>query len=88
MKIGIQTGTMTVSSKLSSSVLINWECDYPLNKFKPPKDYKLAVVNTDKNWVVERDQLKDCKYLPKLIASFEEVYVWLEVKSVSFIWKQ
>jgi hypothetical protein len=88
LKIGIQTGTMTVSSKLSSSVLINWECDYPLNKFKPPKDYKLAVVNTDKNWVVERDQLKDCKYLPKLIASFEEVYVWLEVKSVSFIWKQ
>jgi hypothetical protein len=34
------------------------------------------------------DQLKDCKYLSKLIASFEEVYVWLEVKSVSLIQKQ
>jgi hypothetical protein len=77
-----------VSSELSSSVLMNWECAYPLNKFKPPKDYKIAVVDTDKNWVVERDQLKDCKYLSKLIASFEEVYVWLEVKSASLIWKQ
>jgi hypothetical protein len=48
LKIGIQTGTMTVSSKLSSSVLMNWECDYPLNKFKPPKDYKLEVVDTTK----------------------------------------
>jgi hypothetical protein len=67
---------------------MNWECDYPLNKFKPPKDYQLVVVDTDKNRVVERDQLKDCEYLSKLIASFEEVYVWLEVKSVSLIWKQ
>ncbi len=40
---------MTVSSELSSSVLMNWECDYPLNKFKPPKDYKLMVVDTDKS---------------------------------------
>jgi hypothetical protein len=38
--------------------------------------------------VVEREQLKDCEYLSKLIASFEEEYVWLEVKSVSLIWKQ
>ena len=79
---------MTVSSELSSSVLMSQECDYPLNKFKLPKDYKLAVVDTDKNWVVERDQLKDCEYLSKLIASFEEEYVWLEVKSVSLIQKQ
>ncbi len=48
LKIGIQTGTMTVSSELSSSVIMNWECDYPLNKFKPPKDYKLAVVDKTK----------------------------------------
>jgi hypothetical protein len=88
LKIGIQTGTMTVSSELSSSVLMNWEFDYPLNKFKPPKDYKLKAVDIDKNRVVEREQLKDCKYLSKLIASFEEVYVWLEVKSVLLIWKQ
>jgi hypothetical protein len=88
LKMGIQTGTITVSSELSSSVLMNWECDYPLNKFKPPKDYKLTVVDTDKNWVVERDQLKDCEYLSKLMSSFEEVYVWLEVKSVLLIWKQ
>jgi hypothetical protein len=88
LKIGIQTGTMTVSSELSSSGLMNWKCDYPLNKFKPRKDYKLEVVDTDKNRDVERDQLKDCKYLSKLIASFEEVYVWLEVKSVSLIQKQ
>jgi hypothetical protein len=88
LKIGIQTGTMTVSSELSSSVLMNWEFDYPLNKFKPPKDYKLEAVDTDKNWVVEREQLKDCKYLSMLIASFEEVFVWLEVNSVLLIWKQ
>jgi hypothetical protein len=67
---------------------MNRECDYPLNKFKPPKNYKLAIVDTDKNRVVERDQLKDCEYLSKLIASFEEVCVWLEVKSVLLIWKQ
>jgi hypothetical protein len=87
-KIGIQTGTMSVSSELSSSVLMNWDLDYPTNKFKPPKDYKLEAVDTDKNWVVEREQLKDCEYLSKLIASFKEEYVWLEVKSVSLIWKQ
>ncbi len=67
---------------------MNRECDYPLNKFKPPKDYKLEAVVTDKNRAVERDQLRDCKYLSKLISSFEEVYVWLEVKSVLLIWKQ
>jgi hypothetical protein len=77
-----------VSSELSSSILMNWEFDYPINKFKPPKDYKLEAVDTDKNWVVERDQLKDCEYLSKLIASFEEECVWLKVKSVSLIWKQ
>jgi hypothetical protein len=53
LKIGIQTGTMTVSSELSSSILMNWECDYPLNKFKPPKDYKLKVVDKDKNQVLK-----------------------------------
>jgi hypothetical protein len=67
---------------------MNWEFDYPINKFKPPKDYKLEAVDTDKNWVVEKEQLKDCEYLSKLIASFEEEYVWLEVKSVSLIRKQ
>jgi hypothetical protein len=41
LKIGIQTGTMAVSSELSRSVLMNWEFDYPINKFKLPKDYKL-----------------------------------------------
>jgi hypothetical protein len=88
LQIGIQTGTMTVSSELSSSVLMTWDVDYPINKFKPPKDYKLEAVDTDKNWVVEREQLKDCEYLSKLIASYEDEYVWLEVKSVSLIWKQ
>jgi hypothetical protein len=56
LKIGIQTGTMSFSSELSSSVLMNWDVDYPINKFKPPKDYKLDAVDTDKNWVVEREQ--------------------------------
>jgi hypothetical protein len=36
LKIGIQTGTMLVSSELSDSVLMNWDVDYPNNKFKPP----------------------------------------------------
>jgi hypothetical protein len=70
---------MLVSSELSSSVLMNWDLDHPINKFKPPKDYKLEAVDADKNWVVEREQLKDCEYLSKLVASFEEEYVWLEV---------
>ncbi len=48
LKIGNQTGTMTVSSELSSSVLMNWECDYLVSKFKPPKVYKLAIVDADK----------------------------------------
>jgi hypothetical protein len=85
LKIGIQTGTMTVSSELSSSVLMSWAFDYPINKVKPPKDYKLEAVDTDENWVVERKQLNNCEYLSKLIASFEEEYVWLEVNSVSLI---
>jgi hypothetical protein len=82
LKIGIQTGTMSVSSEISNSVLMNWDLVYPMNKFQPRKDYKLEAVDTDKNWVVEREQLKDYEYLSKLIASFEEEYVWLEVKSV------
>ncbi len=69
-------------------MLVNWDFDYPINKFKPPKDYKLEAVDTGKNWVVEREQLKDCEYLSKLIASFEELYVWLEVQSVLLIQKQ
>ncbi len=88
LKIGIQTGTMSVSSDLSSSIFMNWDVDYPNNKIKSPKDYKLEAVDTDKNWVVEREQLKDCEYLSKLITSFEEEYVWLKVKSASLIWKQ
>ncbi len=32
LKISIQTGTMTVSSELSSSILMNWDLDYPINK--------------------------------------------------------
>jgi hypothetical protein len=88
LKIGIQTGTMTVSPQLSSPVLMNWDFDYPINKFKPPKDYKLEAVDTDGNQVVEREQLRDCEYLSKLMASFEELYVWLEVQSVSLIRKQ
>jgi hypothetical protein len=79
---------MTVSSELLSSVLMNWDLDYPINTFKPPKDYKLEAVDTDENQIVEREQLKDCEYLSKLIASFEEEYVWLEVKSVLLIQKQ
>jgi hypothetical protein len=87
-KIGIQTGTMTVSPELSSSVLVNWDFDYPINKFKHMKDYKLEAVDTDKNRVVEREQLQECEYLSKLIASFEELYVWLEVQSVLLNRKQ
>jgi hypothetical protein len=79
---------MTVSSELSSSVLMNWDLDYPINKFKPPKDYKLEAVDTDENRVLEREQLEDCEYLSKLIASFEDEYVLLEVNSVLLIQKQ
>ncbi len=74
LKIGIQTETMLALSELF--------VDYTINKFKPPKDYKLEAVYTGKNWVVERKQLQDCGYLLDLVASFEEEYIWLEVKSV------
>jgi hypothetical protein len=73
---------------MSNSMLMNWDVDYPINKFKPPKDYKLEAVDTNKNRVVEREQIQDCEYLSNLIASFEEEYVWLEVESDLLIWKQ
>jgi hypothetical protein len=86
--VGIQTGTMLVSSELSNSVLMNWDADYPnKNKFKTPQDYKLETVNTDQNCVVARDQLQDCEYLSNLVTSFKEEYIWLEVQSVWLIWK-
>jgi hypothetical protein len=53
LKTGIQNRTMTVSSELSSSVLMNWDLDYPTNKFKPPKGYKLEAVDTDKIWLLK-----------------------------------
>ncbi len=37
LKIGIQIRTMSVSSELSNSVLMNCDVDYPMNKFKPHK---------------------------------------------------
>jgi hypothetical protein len=41
LKIGIQTGAMTVSSELSSSVLINCEFDYPSISLNPQKTTSL-----------------------------------------------
>jgi hypothetical protein len=67
---------------------MNWDVDYPNNKFKYLQDYKLEAVDTDLNWVFEREQLQDCGYLLNLITSFEEEYVWLDVESVWLIWKQ
>jgi hypothetical protein len=55
LMIGIQTGTMLVSSELYNSVLMNWDADYPNNKLKPPQGYKLEMVNTDQNCVVARE---------------------------------
>ncbi len=55
LTIGIQTGTMLVSSELSNSVLMNWGADYPNNKFKHPHGYKVETVNTDQNCVVARE---------------------------------
>jgi hypothetical protein len=87
LTIGIQTGTMLVSSELSNLVLMNWDADYPNNKFKPPQSYKLETVNTDQNCVVASEQLQDCAYLSNLVTSFKEEYIWLEVQSVWLIWK-
>jgi hypothetical protein len=55
LKISIQTGTMTVSSELSSSVLMNWEFDYPLINFKPPKDYKLEAERQTKIGLLKKN---------------------------------
>ncbi len=87
LTIGIQTGTMSVSSNLTNSVLMNWDADYPNNKFEPPQGYKLEMVNTEQNHVDSREQLQDCGYLSNLITKFEEDYIWLEVQSVWLIWK-
>jgi hypothetical protein len=73
---------MLVSSELSNYVLMCWDVDYPNNNFKSPQDYKLKAVDTDQNCVVAREQLQDCGYLSNLVDSFEEEYIWLEVKSV------
>ncbi len=67
---------------------MNWDADYPNNKFKPPQDYKLETVNTDQNCVVEREQQQKCGYLSNLITLYEEEYILLEVKSVWLIQKQ
>jgi hypothetical protein len=68
---------MSVSSELSNSVLMNWDADYPNNKFNPPpQDDKLDMVNTDQNCVVEREQLQDYGYLSDLVTSFEEEYIY------------
>ncbi len=41
--IGTQTGTLTMSSHLSNSVIMNWDTDYPYNKFNPtPRDTSLS----------------------------------------------
>jgi hypothetical protein len=37
-KISFQTRTMLVSSEQSKSILMDWDADYPNNKFKPPHD--------------------------------------------------
>jgi hypothetical protein len=87
-KIGILTGTMLVSSELSNTVLINCDIDYHNKKCKPPHEYKLEAIGTDQICVVEREKLQDCGNLSKLVTSFEEEYIWLEVKSVWLIWKQ
>jgi hypothetical protein len=46
------------------------------------------MVNTDQNHLVEREQLQECGYLSNLVTSFEEEYIWLEIKSVWLIWKE
>jgi hypothetical protein len=79
---------MLVSSELSKSVLMNWDADYPNNKFLSPQDYKLKTVNTDQNCAVEREQLQDCGYFSNLLTLFEEECIWVEVKSDWLIWKQ
>jgi hypothetical protein len=66
---------------------MNWDADYPDNKFKPPQGYKLETVNTEKNCVVLREQLQDCGYLSNLVTKFEEEYLWLEVQSIWLILK-
>jgi hypothetical protein len=85
--IGIQTGTLSVFSYLSNSVLMIWDADHPHNKFKPPQACKLEPVNTEQNRVVLREQLQDCAHLSYLVSKFEEKCIWLEVQSVWLIWK-
>jgi hypothetical protein len=56
--VGTQTGTLSVSSNLSNSVLMNWDADYPYDKFNPPQGYKLEPVNPEKNCVISREYFK------------------------------
>jgi hypothetical protein len=48
-KFGIQTGTMSVSSELSNSVLMNWDADNPNNKFNPPRTTSLRRLTQTKS---------------------------------------
>ena len=75
--IGTQTGRLSMSSNLSNSVLMNWDTNYPYDKFKPPQGYKLQPVNPEQNHVISREQLEDCGHLPHLIAQFKEKYISL-----------
>jgi hypothetical protein len=61
---------------------MNWDADYPNNKFIPPQGCKLVPVNTEQNHVVSREQLQDCGHLSYLVTEFKEEYIWLEVQSV------
>ncbi len=66
---------------------MNWDTNYPYDKFKPPQGYKLQPVNPEQNHVISREQLEDCGHLPHLIAQFKEKYILFEVESVWLIRK-
>jgi hypothetical protein len=65
--IGTQTDTLLVSSDLSNSVLMNWDTDYPYDKFTPPKEYNLELINPEQNHVISRNQVEDCEHLSVLL---------------------
>ena len=84
----IQTGKINVSSNLSNSVCNNWDTDYPVDTFPPPKKYQLQTVDCDQNRVIERSRLEDCKHLSTLVQNFESKYQMLNVQSVWLIRKE
>ena len=85
---GITTGRIEVSPELSTSVCINWDDDYPEEKFSPMKQFQLGEVDLKQNRYIKSIHLGECKPLDNLVEQFMLVFPFLNVESVWLIRKE